>query len=347
MSRLLIVGSTRFSENPTAEELKRFRELSEELGRVLAARGHELVVCSRSIDTADHCAVSGADQAASADKHVPVSFFVSRAEAETDPDPYGTAAFPNVDRKLRLAHGGWFATYDAAAEYCDAVIAIGGSARGTGGALYIALSRRKPVIGMPAVGGAASDIWRDVEPHYDSLPAEVNLALRSPDSHAAATAAVEAAEYLVRHDPFPPRSPAPVYALFPLVMLAAGAGWVYIALVSTAIPSWRPYLVAVIMAIAGMLLRYATDAARNQEAYFGPAKLFKDAARVLGLVLLASLLIDWGIAQAAGGTIDASVLRTKSLAIIGFAAGFLVEEMSGLLTNTLTAAVRTVVERGK
>jgi hypothetical protein len=347
MSRILVVGSTRFAADPSTSQLTLFGEISRQLGRTLAERGHELVVCSRSDATADWSAVLGANEIGSPNKQVPVSFFVSHAEAETDPDPYGTDTFPNVNRKLKLTHGGWFTTYDAAAEYSDAVIALGGSSRGTGGALYIALSRRKPVVGIRACDGAAADIWRDVETHYDKLPDDVSLSLRATDPAVVAPAAVKAAEHLIRHDPFPPRSPAPVYALYPLLMLGGAAGWVYFSLISTAIPAWRPYLLAVIMALAGMLLRYTTDAARNEEAYFGPTKLFKDAARVLGLVLLASVLIDWALAQAATGKIDGTVLRTKSLAVVGFAAGFLVEQMSGLLTNTLTAAVRAVVERRK
>jgi hypothetical protein len=346
MSRIFVVGSDRFSTNPGTGEVQLFREISLQVGAVLATRGHEVVVCSRDESTVDWWAVKGADQAAGdANQQVRVSFFVSDDElTKVKTAPYEASEFPNLDRNIKVTNGGWFNTYQTAIRNCDAVIAVGGSPGGTGAALYMALSQRKPVIGIPALGGAARDVWRDTESQYLSIPSEDRISLQGSASKLAAEAAVQTAETLISHSPFESASGAR-YLLYPLLMLILTTFWIVSTLLWSAPPLWLPYALAVAMSLAGMMLRYVIDAARDQEAYFGPAKVLKDTTRVFGLVLLAFLLVDWLAIQAGGGTIDGPLLRQKLLALLGFAAGYEVEEITGILSRSLTKVVDAILRR--
>jgi hypothetical protein len=340
MPKLLIVGSAR-----DLAQLDSFRAVARDLGAAVAKRGHELVVCSHSDSTADRWAVEGANGASTPEVPAHVSYFMSAQELENAEDqPYDRQAFPNILLEPRLTHGEWFETYDAAARWCDGAIAIGGSSRGTGPALYLILARRQPVVAITSFGGAAKDIWRDTESHYNTLPAQVRLGLQISENGSVADTAIEAAEYLIEHSPFPRQTPAKVYLSFPISAALLLLGWLLLSFKWTATPTWKPYVVGAVTALAGILLRYAGDSARNREAYVGAARIYRDLARVLCLLLLASILIDWLYAQAGTTAISGTLLRVKLLAVVGFAAGFLVEDVSKLLTQTLTRVVHSKFE---
>lgn len=337
MSRILIVGSHR--EDDAALAL--FRTTCEEVGFELARRDHQIVVCSNDSKCADPHVVAGANRAGHAEQPASVAYFVSSEElAGLDkPEGYSQDDYPNVSCQLHLTHRGWFSTYEEATQACDAVISLGGTPRGTGGALYIALSKGRPVLAIPATGGFSLELWDEFPAEYATLENEDEVALRGNEPTQVAKAAARSIERLIKKNPFPKTQRGLRYALLPLTMVAIGAAWVYLTSVSSSGSKWLPYVVAVVTASGGMLFRYATDDARRAEAYAGVARVSKDATRVLGAVLGIGILIAIGTAQAHAKTVTGQTLLSTWLALGGFAAGFLIEQVTEILTRALTSAL--------
>jgi hypothetical protein len=252
-----------------------------------------------------------------------------------------------VARQLRLTNRGWFATYNEAISYADAVVSVSGSPRGTGGALYIALAKATPVLAIPAANGFSQEVWTEFAHAYETLPDDDRVKLQGRDPDEIAAAAVRSVELLIDRNPFPVARQGLRYGLLPLAMLGLGAAWLVLTFVVSSQRPWLPWVVATAMALAGMLLRYVNDDARKQEAYAGSARVFKDLTRVLGALLGAFLVIRLFSLQTQAQTTDASTLLAAWLAVLGFAAGFLVEEFTGMLTRALSSVVGAGLKGGK
>jgi hypothetical protein len=345
MSRILIVGSHRAHDVDRAF----FERTCNAIGYAIATKRHELLVCSSSDNTADWHAVSGANRAGENTSTASVSYFVARDEFPElgGISPYSPSTFPNIDMQLRITTRGWFSTYDTAASQADAIIAVGGTPRGTGGALYITLAKGKPGLAIPALGGFSEESWRDFANEYSDLRGEDQIALGGTDPNEIARAAVDSVERLIANNPFSTSRKGLEYALIPASMLAAGAAWVYATNILVSTPIWISYLLALTMAAAGMLFRYTTDDARRKEAYAGATRVYKDSTRVIGALLGLSLLLKLAAVQVHNQETDSGTLLTTWLALGGFTAGFLIEEVTGMLTRTLTAALGVALKGDK
>lgn len=342
VSRILVVGSCQGNDadaqQPSPVDAEGFRQLCEQIGRKLALQGHEIVVCSSSARTADYQIVRGASQELGAGKPS-VRYFISLAEREGAGGAYSTTDFPNVRCELRLTHTGWFASYRAAIDYADAVIAIGGTARGTGGACYMALQKSKPVLGIPAADGFAAEVWREFSSAYAALPDDLQLSLDGSDPSRIADAAVSAVEILIEANPFADARTSRRLILMPLAMLALGGLWVYFCFLSASGPTWLSYVLAVDTAMAGMLFRFVTDDERQQVAYAGAAKWYKEVTRVLGAVFGVFIVVNIIASQFHLPTMGSADVLATWFALAGFACGFLVEQVTGILTKSIEGAV--------
>lgn len=342
MSRVLVVGSRRedgggAGEPPAAGS--QFPVLCEAIGRQLTQRGHEIVVCSRSEHTADYSVVRGASRQSDVDRP-PVRYFVSAAEREAGAaDAFPRADFPNVDVDLRVTNSGWFACYTAAIDYVDAVIALGGTPRGTGSASYMALQKATPVLGIPAAGGVAAQIWDEFRTAYATLPSDVQLSLESRELERIASAAVEATEQLIAANPFAESHASRWLVLLPAAMLALGVLWTYASFLTVSGPTWLLFVMALVAAMAGMLFRFVNDDARQQVAYAGLAKWCMQATRVLGALFGVFILVNVVASQFDLPALAATTVLCRWLALAGFACGFLVEQVTHFLTQSIEGAV--------
>jgi hypothetical protein len=323
-----------------------FRETCEEIGFELASRGHQIVVCSTSPDCADLHVVDGANRAGAKIGPVSIACFVSTEDLQEldGATPYSGEAYPYVDCQLQLTHRGWFSTYDIASQGCDAAIGLGGTPRGTGGALYITLSKGRPVVAVPASGGFSRELWDEFATEYSTLANDDEVSLLGHEPKRIATGAVNAVESLIRRNPFPRPQRGLRYLVLPVIMIAIGVLWTYLTTVTSSRASWLPYAVALVTAAGGMLFRYTTDDARKREAYAGVARVSKDATRVLGAILGLGILLKLGSAQVHNSTATDQALLIAWLGLVGYAAGFLIEQVTEILTRTLSGALGGILK---
>ena len=156
---VLVLGSCRHLDDARKSA---FAEVCDALGAALARSGESILLCSRSTHTADPYVLKGSKRTKAA-KATRVTLY-QPAEAE-EPEGGGLPEATSPDAKLwkdipaRTCEGGWRILHLYAIRDAHAVVAIGGSMRGTHTAIYSAELLSKPTILLPAFGGAASENW--------------------------------------------------------------------------------------------------------------------------------------------------------------------------------------------
>ena len=164
--RIFVIGS---SDSLEAPERANFRKACESLGKAIANRRHNLIICSGDERTADPHLVRGANSVVSQTKVLLYRPDRRTIEDSPDnpPDPYiDGSEYSNLTFFRHQCTGGWRVVHLKALHACDAVLAIGGNQRGTGTVVSSAEVLEKPVIIIPTFGGAAEEVWGDFYRYY-------------------------------------------------------------------------------------------------------------------------------------------------------------------------------------
>ena len=199
--KIFVIGSSKdLGEGIQKAE---FDRACEALGEALGNTGNTIILCSARETTADPYIVRGLNNARG--KHEVILIRPDRATLEEDPeDPIDAypneAEYPNITFKRRVCNGGWRVVHLQAIRACDAVIAIGGTLRGTGTAIYSAEVLERAVIPIAGFGGAAEYALHDFRRHYNDD--EIPELQRAGHDAAWAKRIVHTALAIARRNPF-------------------------------------------------------------------------------------------------------------------------------------------------
>jgi hypothetical protein len=174
--KVFVIGGTS-SRSPVADTDLDYQLLAtsmEHVGRDLAVRGHDLLVCSPFTGSADIAAVRGAatflQEGPTIEFHHPDSEAV-RKELQRQIDALGlkrvkTFAYfplPEETGEPRLSALAWLLAQLAAMDRSHALIALGGKADASASLLLaLAESRHKPVLPLTFLGGAAASSFERI-----------------------------------------------------------------------------------------------------------------------------------------------------------------------------------------
>lgn len=353
MSRMLIVGSPQ-PEHPNGEVSPDVQELfdgvCEALGRLLVAAGHHVFVCSQSTRTADHLVVAGASKESTATQVGDVTLYLSEGDrnAITEPQYFAELDLRNIRLQTELVDGGWFETYRKAIRDSDVVIGIGGSSRGTGTALYMALSDSKPIVAVPRLPGVSARLWTEFDSEFAQLPPEVVPSLMSGNNPTEiASAAIRASEQFVKSNPFPAADRRWASLLLPVISAICGMTWAHFMFEVDGDSVFQRYLpIALTTLTAGLLLRYAASDSRNAESYSGIIRVAKDLTACIATLIGLAVIATFAYSQATG-TFDSTAQRIALwISVSAFTSGYLVESSRRLLTQWLDSTLRSVVRGG-
>lgn len=341
--KVLIVGSKRHFK-PGDPDAPRFEEACRQMGKRLTEKGHTLIIGTDDPLDADPFFVAGANDVSG--KHAIV---VSRPADDQRPTPYGGARSPkfnNIEFTFTHPSNQWTASLVHALSQADVLLLIGGrtTAEVTG---YSAGALKKPVLAIPAFGGAAQAVWNEVSRYYrDSGIKDHEIgALRETWTNDTAEIAVRGAETLVKNPPFRrkiTRSDIGV-TIATLVLLAA---WIALFRGASGIGNDIAfYLMLTIAAVLGTTLRTTLRILRDEIAELDPRTFLTEAR--------AGILIAFGFAilyLAGGIVIKGTVVKLTgdedftrvaiTMSILGFASALLLHEAAANLQDRLTATIR-------
>lgn len=344
MANVLIVGSYR----PDRTELNwpgtrdEFEEKCASIGAELARRGHTLVVCSNSQNTADVHAARGAAEQSKAKSPSSLRYFVSVGEAKrTGPQNvnYAQGEFSGLNFEPRYTEEGWTSTYLRAAEFCQAVVTLGGSPRGAGSACYISIARGTPVVPVPCFGGVSQQLWEDDVRARDAIAPADRLALEDRNSDALAKACANSVERVAKHNPWASNISPLVANLGLAAIVGLLAAWFVLAIDPAPRGTVVPYIAAIVAAAGGMTFRFANDDAANFIFYSGWPRVARDATRVFGALFAVFTLIQIGAIQLNLASQTNTDLFVGWLSALGFATGYIVENVVGLITSTMKTSI--------
>lgn len=153
--KFLVLGSCRHLDD--GEQLE-FAAACEALGEAFSRAGETFILCSRSPHTADPHILKGVRQAKATQKVTVYEASVQESDGELAQQANSQDQIWK-DITVRTHEGEWRTLHLRAIREADAVLAIGGSSRGTQTSIYSAELLSKPVILIPSFGGACSESW--------------------------------------------------------------------------------------------------------------------------------------------------------------------------------------------
>jgi hypothetical protein len=293
--RAFLIGSMREIHEP--EGRGAFVKAAEALGAALAARGHEIVVCSAHPDTLDRNAITGAN---TAKRRSIVHLFrpdtrSMRHDPEHDVLEYmDVAGYPGLEFRLSESGGGWRNVHLSAMRFSDIVIGMGGTWFGTGSVLYSAQALGKPVLILPTFGGACEEAWDDFQPNY-SEQQRTNMKSRPSDYPSWAAAITDLAEQLRRRNPFS-QDNLGHHVLRLALLLASILLLLYLFVDGTSLPpAWLSvFLILFLSSLAGTTFRASLQAFRLMDAPRSNEGLVSELLLALGIAT-ALVLIPQGM----------------------------------------------------
>jgi hypothetical protein len=225
------------------------------------------------------------------------------------------------------------------------VIAIAGS-KGTDVVCHIAPALERAVLLIPCFGGAASDLWPELAPHYSRVGRldESIDELKSGWASGHAELAEKTLHALVSQRVFRRHAILP-YLLFLLIELFLLASWTWIFLrpITTEYSGYYLFVGLFAAVVLGTFLRYTTDRTRNPSA----VDIVNDlaAALVLGFALL--LIYVLGGITINGTAVNLLIPHTTDdyrrvvavMSALGLVAGFLLEHTSEAVTAWLRGSL--------
>jgi len=222
---IIVAGSTDFAEGEQVHE--EFVSACKDLGASLAKAGHTIVVGSDAEKTADRHVVFGANSSGEQAKVVIIDPL--QGEAPFDPD---REQLSNLNLSYRRSRGSWAAGRIRQILEADGVITIGGG-RGTAQLGYTAPALERPVLAIPAFGGASRDLWDEyVDQDLDRLnfyrPGFLDGRVRTLSQQwdaSKADLAVKVMEKLVKQNPYSSQRIVPQW-LMVTVHLILLTGWI-------------------------------------------------------------------------------------------------------------------------
>jgi len=196
--QFLIVGSTNFPAS--TERLKEdFKDACREIGAALAKAGHILVLGSDRPHTADFYITEGANGV----EGVRTKVLIYGPDDGPTPFAGERDKFANIEFSYHRINGPWTVGRVHQILAADAVILIGG-ALGVTQTGYSAPMLQRPVLAIPSFGGAAADVWRQLESDYkrvEGFTAKANN-LRESWHRTHAEIVVKLVEDLVKRNPY-------------------------------------------------------------------------------------------------------------------------------------------------
>jgi hypothetical protein len=316
------------------------------LGSAIARHGHSVVIGSDSPNTVDLYIVEGMNSRKGSHEVIvvrPESISANDPEAPRREYPFVDGKeFPNIKFRHKLRKSFWGVAHFQAIAEADCLIVLGGG-DGTSLAGLSASALRKPVVAIPAFGGAAEHVWPDVSQYYAaaSINDDQKSALRlwQPES---ADIAVEVAEILTRRNPLREKSRLLlVGSLLALVLLLAI--WFAMFLeVGGPLKSWHVAVMLGISALLGNGLRALLNLQRLSTERIDGMRVATEL--VSSLIVSLALVIFYflgGIAYLGKPTLlndpDTSKLSNAALfvSLIGLASGFLLEKAVTALQQAL------------
>jgi hypothetical protein len=342
--KVLVVGSKRHMDGARETECAKFDEACRQLGKSFTERGHTLIVGTDDQIDADYHFVEGANQVPG-----PHTVVVGRPDTDQRATPYTSEfeKFKNIQFRYRPRRGEWTVVQVYALSEADVVVVIGGrtTAAATG---YSAGALKTPVLAVASFGGAAREVWSEVQRYYAQcgVSDDDKGTLNEAWSSRSAEVAVRCAESLVRRRPFHPDGGRGAQIGMMIATLFLIAAWV--ALFRRPMDIGRDiafYSMLTIAALLGTSLRSTLRLVRDDLAHFDSRILLNEAT--------AGILISFGFALlylAGGIVISGNVVSLDkpadftriaiSMSILGFAAAFLLNEAAASLQDRFTATLK-------
>jgi len=344
--KILIVGSTHTAA--VAAKREEFIAACRQIGAALARAGMDIVIGSDSESAADRYVFEGV---ASVKGHHRV--WVLRPEHGEMPFLDKAALLSNdIEIFPKRLKGRWSAGRVPQILAADAVLLIGG-AGGTLTAGFVAPALERPVLAIASFGGAAAQLWPELEPYYSQLGELRNSVdrLREQWNPAYADLTANVLKELIKRGIFKtkPRMPLGIYMPSLVVLLFF---WVYLFARPFPNPTYSLFGMLSIAGLLGTFLRNNLRLVFDPSARFSWNELFIEigAGLILGFTL--ALLYLAGSLTIFGGT-QAVTLSTNSVSggfqrdavvmtLLGMGGGLMIEQAAervrGWFSKALVAA---------
>lgn len=338
--KILISGSTRYEGSNNKKN--NFVKACEAIGFSLARAGHSIIVGSEKEDTADLYVVKGFCSFEGNKKKV----LVYRPEEGETPYYEIKENSKRVDFEYRRSKGHWAVNRVNQILAADGVVLIGGG-DGTLQAGYVAPVLGRPVLAIPYFGGAAEKVWRTIESDYKSikeLSTRVST-LKEKWENGNEEIVVNLIESLVKNNPYCTGSCWP-QVFFSGLMLLFFFIWVLLLNFPVYTNLLNFFLLLAVSSFLGSGLRRALLLYKNNDNIILWKQILNE--------MTASLLLGFGLAlmYLCGGltitgklefinlSVGADFLRIAvSMSVLGFAAGYLVEEATERLSKLLVRSI--------
>ena len=319
-------------------EFNQFQKACREIGAILAAGGHTLVVGSDNKRTADRYVAEGA--ASIAGRHKIIVHFTDGPEPEAEVNDHkipffdGSAnVFPHIEFNYKKDTGPWSLVHTAAIYDSDVVLVIGGGRR-CDLAGHIAAILGKPVLPIPIFGGAAERISSELDVAYsnEALSDHENESIRIRWLDTSASAVGKAVSIVFKHNHYTQSSSFGLVVLGSIGVLSL-ALWVAIFIFAgkDAI-AYNPafFGLSILSVFMGTSLRVTTAALQNPNLKITLSRVYAElaAASILAFGFILLYFVGGFIIVGrfnALATQDDFARVGISFSLIGLAAAFLFE----------------------
>ena len=344
--RFIVFGSMVYDGCPT----DKLSSAARSLGAVIASRGHAVIVGTDNPRTVDLYVVEGVNSIKGLHEVVvdrPESTSKPGHESSTREYPFmDPLRFANVKFRHRLREPFWGVAHFQAMAEADCVIVLGG-AHGTSLAGLSASALRKPVVAIPAFGGAAKQVWLEVSQYYKAagISDEQKSAL-SIWQNESADVAITMAETLTRRNPLKESGRPLLIACLCSLVLLSGLWFAMFLEVLGPLKSWKVAVMLGISALLGNGLRALLNLQRMTAERIDGVRVATEL--VSSLIVSLALVIFYflgGIAYLGKPTLlndpDPSKLSNAALfvSLIGLASGFLLEKAVAAMEKALEPVV--------
>lgn len=341
---IMVAGSTDFAGGEQVHE--EFVSACKDLGAWLAKAGHTIVVVSDVEKTADRHVVFGANSSGQRAKVVIINPQRGAAPFAADREQLS-----NLDFSYRRSRGPWAVGRIRQLLEADGVITIGGG-RGTAQLGYTAPALERPVLAIPAFGGASRDLWdeyvdQDLErlnfyrPRF--LDGKVSTLSQQWDA-SKGDLAVKVMEELVKQNPYRSQRivPQAVIVTFQLLLLT---GWIAL-FVNPFDFTVSFFLLLGISALLGTGIRTSLRFLREISPRIPVRRLATEG--ILGLLLAFALALFYllGVHTVTGDPNYVTIGQTDdfhriavNMSLLGLAAGVLVERATEQVMRRLETVV--------
>ncbi len=342
--KIMVAGSTDFAEGEQVHD--EFVSACKDLGASLAKAGHTIVVVSDAENTADRHVVFGANSSGERAKVVIIN--PERGAAPFDRD---REQLTNLDISYRVSRGPGAVGRIRQILEADGVITIGGG-RGTAQLGYTAPALERPVLAIPAFGGASRDLWdefvdQDLErlnfyrPSF--LDGKVPTLSQQWDAPKA-DLVVEVMEELVKQNPYSKQRivPQAVIIIFQLLLLT---GWIAL-FVKPFHFTVSFFLLLGISALLGTGIRTSLSFLTEIRPRIPVRRLAAEG--MLGLLLAFALALFYllGVHTVTGNPNYVTISKPEdfhriavNMSLLGLAAGFLLERATEQVMRRLETIV--------